>query len=135
MIKKALIALVACSSFAQGYESLIKIKAPHGKETSEHASLIAPRFIFTRWHDQTEQCRQQVGSCTFQGIPIVHIETFNDYAVMELEQEFENYLTPVDELYDLRLPEQHTVCHILEKNNSAHVQEDSCLKIRQQLQR
>lgn len=135
MVTKSLIAFLAWVSLAQGYESNIVIKTPHGKNVTERASLIAPRFIFTRWHDQTEQCQRHAGSCTFQGIPIVHIETFNDYTVMELSHEFENYLTPVDELHELSLPEQHTVCTILAKNNTVHDQEDSCLKIRQQLQR
>jgi hypothetical protein len=130
MLKKALIAFVASSCLSYGFEGEIKILT-QGKSASEHASLIAPHYIITRWHSQTEKCQQYPGACTFQGIPIVHIETFNDYAVMTLEREFQNYLKPIEELHDLSQAEQATVCRILADNNSAHVQEDSCTKIRQ----
>ncbi len=138
MIKKfktAIFLFLAYTNLAFGFEGDIIILSPEGNEQTEQASLIAHRYIFTRWHSQTENCQRYPGACTFQGIPIVNIETFKDYAVMELETEFENYIKPIDEFHELSLPEQHTVCQILAKNNLGQEQEDSCLRIRQRLQR
>jgi hypothetical protein len=133
MFKIALIVSAVFLTSSYAFESNTILNTPQGQKVAEHAFQIAPNLIFTRWHEKTDHCQKYTGSCTFQGIPVVHIEIFKDYAVMQLEKEIDNYALPIEELPDLSLAEQHTVCRILEKNGMGHLQEDSCGRIAHKL--